>query len=72
MVLFSMPAVIPVTKSSMNYASVVYVGFALTSAIWYLISGRHHYQGPPVPVTSSPVEAAATNRQEKTTTSSND
>ncbi|KAF9074339.1 amino acid transporter [Rhodocollybia butyracea] len=55
-VLFSMPAVVPVTKSSMNYASVVFVGFGLISAIWYLVSGRHHYQGPPVPVTSSPVE----------------
>lgn len=57
MVLFSMPAVIPVTRSSMSksrlnspmiakfnltsltdYASVVFVGFGLISAIWYLIS----------------------------------
>jgi len=49
--LFSMPAVIPVTKITMNYASVVYVGFALISAIWYFISGRHHYTGPPAPET---------------------
>ncbi|KAK7448418.1 hypothetical protein VKT23_013681 [Stygiomarasmius scandens] len=48
-VLFSMPAVIPVTQSSMNYASVVFVGFAVISAIWYMINGRFHYRGPPVP-----------------------
>ncbi|KAF4612354.1 hypothetical protein D9613_003890 [Agrocybe pediades] len=32
-VLFSMPAVIPVTQVTMNYASVVFVGFAAISAI---------------------------------------
>jgi amino acid transporter len=49
MVLFSMPAVIPVTKVSMNYASVVFVGFGVISAVWYLINGRFHYTGPPIP-----------------------
>ncbi|KAF9458116.1 amino acid permease-domain-containing protein [Collybia nuda] len=48
-VLFSMPAVIPVTKVSMNYASVVFVGFAAISAVWYIINGRFHYTGPPLP-----------------------
>ncbi|KAF9472632.1 amino acid transporter [Pholiota conissans] len=48
-VLFSMPAVIPVTKVSMNYASVVFVGFALISGVWYLINGRKNYHGPPIP-----------------------
>ncbi|TFK36093.1 amino acid transporter [Crucibulum laeve] len=48
-VLFSMPAVIPVTQVTMNYASVVFVGFAAISAIWYLINGRHYYEGPPIP-----------------------
>ncbi|KAL0572661.1 hypothetical protein V5O48_009302 [Marasmius crinis-equi] len=48
-VLFSMPAVRPVTKSTMNYASVVFVGFGVISAIWYMISGRYHYKGPPEP-----------------------
>ncbi|KAG6328139.1 hypothetical protein ID866_10950 [Astraeus odoratus] len=38
-VLFSMPAVIPVTKVTMNYASVVFVGFAVISAVWYMITG---------------------------------
>lgn len=46
--LFSMPAVVPVTKITMNYASVVYVGFAFISAVWYFIGGRD-YTGPPVP-----------------------
>ncbi|KAI6042375.1 amino acid transporter [Pisolithus marmoratus] len=49
MVLFSMPAVIPVTGVTMNYASVVFVGFAAISAMWYMINGRYHYSGPPVP-----------------------
>lgn len=44
--LFSMPTVIPVTKNSMNYASVVFVGFVAISAVWYGIWGRKHYVGP--------------------------
>ncbi|KAF8994919.1 amino acid transporter [Cyathus striatus] len=48
-VLFSMPAVIPATQVSMNYASVVFVGFGAISAIWYLINGRYHYHGPSIP-----------------------
>ncbi|KAG7087789.1 hypothetical protein E1B28_013730 [Marasmius oreades] len=46
-VLFSMPPVVPVTPVTMNYASVVFVGFGIFSAVWYMISGRHHYTGPP-------------------------
>lgn len=41
LVLFSMPTALPVTETSMNYASVVLVGFAALSMIWYLILGRH-------------------------------
>ncbi|KAL0574081.1 hypothetical protein V5O48_007866 [Marasmius crinis-equi] len=48
-VLFSMPPVVPVTEVTMNYASVVFVGFGVISAGWYMISGRHHYTGPPQP-----------------------
>lgn len=44
--LFSMPTVVPVTKNSMNYASVVFVGFVAISAVWYGIWGRKHYVGP--------------------------
>ncbi|KAF8882833.1 amino acid transporter [Infundibulicybe gibba] len=48
-VLFSMPAVIPVSQTSMNYAAVVFVGFAAISAIWYLISQwAVSYKGPPI------------------------
>ncbi|KAJ7123645.1 amino acid transporter [Mycena epipterygia] len=52
LVLFSMPAVLPVTPITMNYASVVFVAFAVISAVWYLISGRFHYTGPDIPETS--------------------
>ncbi|KAG2119417.1 amino acid transporter [Suillus clintonianus] len=52
-VLFSMPAVIPVTKTSMNYASVVFVGFGVISAVWYLINGRFSYTGPFIPKESA-------------------
>ncbi|TVY21443.1 Amino-acid permease [Lachnellula arida] len=49
-VLFCMPIAIPVTPVSMNYASVVFMGFASISLIWYIISGRKNFKGPPVPV----------------------
>ncbi|KAF8651062.1 hypothetical protein AX16_004925 [Volvariella volvacea WC 439] len=49
MVLFSMPVVIPVTPVTMNYASVVFFGFAVISAVWYTIDGRYHYTGPSIP-----------------------
>ncbi|KAJ7258104.1 amino acid/polyamine transporter I [Mycena haematopus] len=39
LILFSMPAVLPTTPTTMNYAPVVFVGFAFISAVWYLISG---------------------------------
>ncbi|KAL4071524.1 amino acid/polyamine transporter I [Scleroderma yunnanense] len=48
-VLFSMPAVVPVTRVTMNYASVVFVAFGAISGVWYMIHGRYHYTGPPVP-----------------------
>lgn len=34
----------------MNYASAVFVFFALISILWYFISGRKNFKGPPVPV----------------------
>ena len=39
-VLFSMPTVLPVTKVTMNYASVVLVGFLSIAAVWYFIYAR--------------------------------
>lgn len=50
-VLFCMPVSIPVTLNSMNYASVVFTGFAVISLVWYVISGRKNFSGPPVPTT---------------------
>ncbi|KAL5375907.1 hypothetical protein DPSP01_010900 [Paraphaeosphaeria sporulosa] len=47
LVLFSMPTALPVTEVSMNYASVVLVGLISLSGIWYAISGRKHFTGPP-------------------------
>ncbi|KAK5108919.1 hypothetical protein LTR62_007721 [Meristemomyces frigidus] len=46
--LFSVPVAIPVTPSSMNYASAVFAGFAAISMGWYFIGGRKHFTGPPV------------------------
>ncbi|KAF1827802.1 amino acid transporter [Dissoconium aciculare CBS 342.82] len=47
-VLFCMPVSLPVTASTMNYASVVFMGFATISVAWYFISGRKNFTGPPV------------------------
>jgi hypothetical protein len=40
LVLFSMPAALPVTVVSMNYASVVFVGFMFISLLYYVVYGR--------------------------------
>ncbi|CAF1661341.1 unnamed protein product [Rotaria magnacalcarata] len=48
-ILFTMPTVIPVTPSSMNYASVLFVFFGGVSVLWYVINGRKHFTGPHVP-----------------------
>jgi amino acid transporter len=40
LVLFSMPTALPVTAVSMNYASVVFVGFMAISAVWYFVYAR--------------------------------
>lgn len=47
-VLFCMPVSLPVTPSSMNYASVVFAGFAAISIVWYLVYARKHFTGPPI------------------------
>jgi amino acid transporter len=39
-VLFSLPTALPVTAISMNYASVVFVGFGVISAVWYFVYAR--------------------------------
>jgi amino acid transporter len=46
-VIFCMPVALPVTASTMNYASVVFAGFASISLAWYVAYGRKHFHGPP-------------------------
>ncbi|KAF2129022.1 amino acid permease-like protein [Dothidotthia symphoricarpi CBS 119687] len=55
-VLFCMPVSLPVAPATMNYASVVFAGFALISLAWYFISGRKNFTGPPVPTDVAPGE----------------
>ncbi|KAJ5741766.1 hypothetical protein N7533_011175 [Penicillium manginii] len=52
--LFSMPTSAVVTKDTMNYASVVFVGFVSVSAIWYLIWGQKNYIGPVLDTSEDP------------------
>lgn len=40
LVLFSMPTALPVTAVTMNYASVVLVGFGTIAAVWYGVHSR--------------------------------
>lgn len=47
-VLFCMPYTLPITPSSMNYASVVFAGFGGISVLWYFVYARKHFTGPPV------------------------
>ena len=49
-----MPVALPVTPQSMNYASVVFAGFASISVLWYFVRGRKSFTGPPVGVDVSP------------------
>lgn len=53
-VLFCMPTAIPVAAPTMNYASVVFSFFALISIVWYIVSGRKNFSGPPVPADIEP------------------
>ncbi len=46
--LYCMPAYLPTTATTMNYASVVFVAGVAVSAMWYLVWGRKNYKGPPV------------------------
>ncbi|KAF1961459.1 amino acid permease-like protein [Byssothecium circinans] len=55
-VLFCMPVSLPVEAGSMNYASVVFAGFASISVGWYFARGRKDFKGPPVPMDVAPRE----------------
>jgi amino acid transporter len=45
--LFCMPAYLPVTPTSVNYASVVLAAVILISTVWYFVWGKRNYEGPP-------------------------
>jgi hypothetical protein len=45
--LFCMPAGIPVTAETVNYASVAFVGFIIFATAWYFAWGKTNYGGPP-------------------------
>ncbi|TFY83989.1 hypothetical protein EWM64_g22 [Hericium alpestre] len=45
-VIFSLPTVLPVTKDTMNYASVITGIVIILAGIWYIVDGRRHYHGP--------------------------
>lgn len=47
-VLFCMPVSLPVDPSTMNYASVVFAGFAFIAIVWYFAYARKNFTGPPV------------------------
>lgn len=47
-VLYCMPVSLPVTLVNMNYASVVFCGFAAISVVWYYVEGRNSFSGPPM------------------------
>jgi amino acid transporter len=49
-ILFCMPVSLPVTPSTMNYASVVFAGFATMAVSYYFLRARKTFTGPPVPV----------------------
>jgi amino acid transporter len=65
-VLFCMPVSLPVAPATMNYASVVFAGFAAISVIWYSIRGRKDFNGPPVPADVAPGEEVEIAGVEKT------
>lgn len=49
--------------NSMNYASVVFAGFATISLIWYFVRGRKAFTGPPVPQDVDPSEVGVVKGQ---------
>lgn len=53
--LFSMPYSLPVNLSTMNYASIVFVGGFVISGLWYVVWGRANYEGPKVTETTEDI-----------------
>lgn len=40
------PIATPVTAETMNWASVIFCGVLLIAVVYYLVKGRHEYDGP--------------------------
>ncbi|EEQ84987.1 hypothetical protein RJZ56_006695 [Blastomyces dermatitidis] len=57
--LFCMPISLPVTASTMNYASVVFAGFATISVFWYFVRARKEFTGPPIMLEGEDVRESA-------------
>ncbi|CAG7561885.1 unnamed protein product [Fusarium equiseti] len=48
LILFSMPSALPVTPETMNYASVVLVGFLFLCGVWYFVWGKRTFTEPKI------------------------
>ncbi|KZV95062.1 putative amino acid transporter [Exidia glandulosa HHB12029] len=48
-VAFCLPFALPVTADLMNYNSVILVGLALVTTLWWFFGARGRYQGPLIP-----------------------
>ena len=48
-VMFCLPFGIPTTVETMNYGSVIFVGFLVLIGGWWLWHGRRAYPGPELP-----------------------
>ncbi|KAI0724668.1 APC amino acid permease [Fomitopsis betulina] len=45
-IIFCIPTQLPVTKTNMNYASVITIGVIFLSGVWYVCGAHRHYKGP--------------------------
>ncbi|VDB94041.1 unnamed protein product [Peniophora sp. CBMAI 1063] len=64
-VIFSLPTVLPVTRATMNYASVITGSVVILSLIWYFLGGRRHYKGPASDLQEPSMDAPFSNDREK-------
>ncbi|KAG9318384.1 APC amino acid permease [Chiua virens] len=53
-VMFSLPTLLPVTVTTMNYAAPVTVGVLAITGFWYMLGAHRHYHGPPSGPSSGP------------------
>lgn len=48
-IMFCLPFAMPTTVQTMNYSSVILVGFVALTAVWWIIHGYRKYPGPQLP-----------------------